>query len=299
MKTHLTPRQLAQALGVGESSVKRWCDRGLIRVERTAGGHRRLPRAAVVQFLRDTRHELAHPELLGLPAAATGGEASLDAVLEEAVAALEAGDEERLRAVGFHLYVAGVPACEICDEVLAPAFHRLGEKWQHGAVEIYQERQGTEICLRLLHELLAGLPPVDAGAPWALGGTLAGDWYSLPTTMVELVLREAGWNARSLGSSQPPETLAAALVDRAPRLFWLSISHVPSEEEMVRGVELIYRAARRRGAALVLGGRALTDRLRARLEVSSFCDDMSRLRAFVAALEPSVGREDCKQRRKG
>ena len=47
----LSPKQVARALGVSESSLKRWCDKGLIPTERTAGGHRRLPLAGVLDFL--------------------------------------------------------------------------------------------------------------------------------------------------------------------------------------------------------------------------------------------------------
>ena len=42
MKTTISPRQVARAIGVGESTLKRWCDRGLIPMLKTAGGHRRL-----------------------------------------------------------------------------------------------------------------------------------------------------------------------------------------------------------------------------------------------------------------
>ena len=68
IKAFLTPKDLADALGVSESSLKRWCDRGLIPMVRTAGGHRKLPISGVLSFLRETQHELVSPELLGLPA---------------------------------------------------------------------------------------------------------------------------------------------------------------------------------------------------------------------------------------
>ena len=39
----LSPRELAEAVGVSESSLKRWADRGRVHVHRTEGGHRRIP----------------------------------------------------------------------------------------------------------------------------------------------------------------------------------------------------------------------------------------------------------------
>jgi excisionase family DNA binding protein len=65
MKELITPKQVARAIGVSESSLKRWCDRGLIPTVRTAGGHRRLPISGVLSYLRETGHEMVRPELLG------------------------------------------------------------------------------------------------------------------------------------------------------------------------------------------------------------------------------------------
>ena len=65
--THfLSPRQVAQAVGVSESSLKRWCDRGDIRVTKTAGGHRRIDRRVVVRYLRERGFEAKKPDLMEL-----------------------------------------------------------------------------------------------------------------------------------------------------------------------------------------------------------------------------------------
>ncbi|HEX9106572.1 MAG TPA: MerR family DNA-binding transcriptional regulator, partial [Longimicrobiales bacterium] len=50
--SYLSPRELAEAVGVSESSLKRWADRGVLAVERTAGGHRRIPLGEAVRFIR-------------------------------------------------------------------------------------------------------------------------------------------------------------------------------------------------------------------------------------------------------
>ena len=285
VKTHLSPRQLAEAVGVSESSVKRWADQGLIPVERTAGGHRRLPVGGVVQFLRGSDLTLVRPELLGLAAAAAGAgaEGGVDAELVEALAA---GDEERLRAVVFRLYIGGMKASELCDRHLAGAFHEVGSRWQHGSLEVYQERRGVEICQTVLRELRQAVSAPPAGAPRAAGGTLAGDWYGLPTAMAEVALKEAGWNAQSYGSSHPVETLIAAVREQELRIFWLSLSWIGSLSETATAVERLYHEATRRHTALVLGGRALTPRVRRRLRATAFCDDMTQLQDLAAALEP-------------
>ena len=110
-----------------------------------------------------------------------------------------AGDEQRCRRIVFDLYFAGHAAHEICDRVLARAFHAIGDRWECGAAEVYQERRACDLCLRVLGELRAAVPEAKAGAVVALGGAPECDPYTLPTAMAEVVLRHAGWNARSLG----------------------------------------------------------------------------------------------------
>ena len=48
MKRFLTASEVANAFGAGVSSVKRWCDLGLLQVNRTAGGHRRIVAGDVI-----------------------------------------------------------------------------------------------------------------------------------------------------------------------------------------------------------------------------------------------------------
>lgn len=288
MKIHVTPKQVAQAIGVSESSVKRWCDQGLIPTERTAGGHRRLPMGGVMQFLRVSDHSLVRPEILSLPPTASGGAATLEQTYEEMVGALEDGDEERFRAAGFNLFLAGYTTVDICDRAMAPAFDELGRRWQHGQIEIYQERRASEIGLKFLHELRASLPVPELGTPLAIGGTFEGDWYALPTTMAEVVLREQGWRAQSYGSSHPPATLEAAVRDRKPDLFWLSVSWIASEDDFVDRFQGLYETAMECGTAVAVGGRALSEDIRRRITYSAFCDRMGHLAAFAAALGPSI-----------
>ena len=289
MDQHLTPRQLAEALGVSESSVKRWADQGLMPVERTAGGHRRLPVAGVIQFVRSSELSLARPELLGMvepPGEQPGAEG-----LAPLAAALAVGDEGAFRAGVFRSYLAGASVAEICDREIAPAFRALGNRWEHGSLEVYQERRACEICRGVLFELRRALPAPEPRALRALGGTLAGDWYALPTAMCEIALAELGWSSRSLGSSQPAATLAAALAAERPRLFWLSISWFDSLDATAEAVETVWETARRHRVALAIGGHAVDARVRRRLRATAYCDDLAQLQDLAVALGNGLGEE--------
>ena len=283
MPKSLTPKQVARAIDVSESSVKRWCDSGLLRTERTAGGHRRIARSEVVRYLRDRDIDLIRPEVLGLPV--TAGQTPR--VLRRAEGpfrdALIAGDADRCRKILFDLYLAKHPVSDICDQVIARAFHRVGELWEGGDVQVYQERRGCEVCTRALYELRTALPPPAPAAPLAIGGTPEGDRYTLPTTMTELVLQEAGWRSISLGASLPMQTLIAAVQQQQPALLWLSVSHLEDQEQFIEQFTLAYEAIESR-VAIALGGRALIDSVRQRLKYTVYCDTMQHLDAFASTM---------------
>jgi excisionase family DNA binding protein len=292
MRDLVTPKQVARAIGVSESSLKRWCDQGLIPTVRTAGGHRRLAMPQVMRFLKQRGHRLVDPAVIGLPPTTTGaGDRTLERGLARLRDALVAGQEDLARQVVLDLYLARHRLSAICDQVMTPAFHDIGRLWGCGDVAIYQERRACEISLRLLHELARLIVPPGPHAPPAIGGTLEGDPYLLATTMAELVLCDNGWRARSLGNMLPAETIQQAIRDTRPRLVWLSVSAIDDPVKFVEAAAAIFETTRKQGAALAVGGRALLPELRRRLRFGRWCETLHDLELFGRTLFQSPDAE--------
>jgi excisionase family DNA binding protein len=287
LKKLVTPKQVAQAINVSESSLKRWCDRGLLRTVRTPGGHRRLALADVLEFLRTSGQELINPSLLGLPSTAGAGEMSLTRARDQLRDALIAGDVEQCRRIVFDLHLAGRSVSKIIDEVVSPAMRAIGDAWECGNAEVYQERRASMICLRILAELRSIIPAADDNAPLAIGATPECDPYSLPTTMAEVVLRQLGWKSQSLGSRLPFSTLIAAIHDVRPGLFWLSVSHIDDEERFVTEYSAFYDQVQA-DVPVIVGGRALNESLRRNMEYTAYGDTMQHLESFAEVLKRSI-----------
>lgn len=283
MKDLLSPKQVAQALGVSESSLKRWCDQGLISTVRTGGGHRRLALADVLRFVREGDMQVVSPEALGLPSVREATERCLIRSRQTLTSALLAGNEPLCRRIVFDLYMAKHALSAICDEVVAAAFREIGERWSHQQAEVYQERRACEIMLHILHAFRDNQSGMDPRLV-ALGGTPSGDQYLIPNAMVELVLREAGWSAVSLGASIPFESFAAAVRTNRPRVLWLSISHINDLDEFLDGYARLFDTAREHDVAIVVGGQALTADVRQRIQYASFCDTVRQLEQFALTL---------------
>ncbi|MHB0959768.1 MAG: MerR family transcriptional regulator [Pirellulaceae bacterium] len=279
----LTPKQVARAIRVSESSVKRWCDKGIIPTQYTAGGHRRIPVTGLLEFLRTSKFELVDMPIPGLHAACGAAERMWESSAEQLAQALLQGDEQECRRIVLDLYFSDHRVSVLCDEVVAKAFHLIGHSWACGDTDVYQERRGCELTLRVLHELRALVLPPPADAPLAIGAAPAGDQYALATTSVELVLQDVKWSAKSLGVDLPFETLHAAIRRHQPRLFWLSCSHLTNENEfLVRYARLHDEFGQE--VAFVVGGQALNASVRQHMKFTSYCENMRQLESFAMQL---------------
>jgi len=287
MKELLSPKQVATSIGVSESSLKRWCDQGVITTERTPGGHRRIRIGEVIRFLREQEHPLVRPEVLGLPAGAGQSPRSLAKANDALLDALKAGDAELSRRLVIDLFLSGASVVKLCEAVVAPAMHALGDGWECGQIEVYQEHRACEVLNRILYDLRTVLPPAERTAPVALGGTPPGDNYRLATLMVELVLVDQGWNAVSLGSSLPFATMAAAAQHHHPQLFWLSFSHVHDFEASRSGFER-FLLDTPDSMQVVIGGQQVNEHFADLADGKRVihCPSLASLRSTVAELRP-------------
>jgi MerR family transcriptional regulator, light-induced transcriptional regulator len=286
VEDQLTTRQVAEALNVSESSVKRWCDRGAIPTVRTLGGHRRIPLDGFLRFLEETNREA----LVSKPKEENAGEATIaeggcevSALVSQFEKAVIEGNELKCLTVLTQYYSQNTSFAKLADDFIAATFHRLGELWDCGSLEIYQERRGSEVCRRVLHDFRRLLPTPPSNAPIAIGASPSGDQYTLPSQIIELVLQECRWQATNLGPNLPLETIASAVATYQPRLLWLSVSHLEDEESFVRNYGEFQRKLPAQ-TIVVLGGRALHDKLRPRLKYTGHCDNMQQLAAFASAV---------------
>lgn len=285
MRKTASPKQVARAIGVSESTLKRWCDNNLIPMTKTAGGHRRIEVEAVIQFLRESGRQIIEPELLGLPVTAGKTEWTLSRATDRIVSSLVSGEEAVVRQIMFDLLLADHSVTAIFDDVMAPAMHRIGDQWNCGDVAVYQERRACEICLRYLRELRPSSTLAN-DAPTAIGATVESDIYTLPIAMSEIVLRSVGWNATSLGTNLPFETLIDATNTAQPRLLWLSISYISDEPAFVAGINQLFEAAHETGSALAIGGQAVSESLRQQIQYTTFCESFRDLEMFARSLHP-------------
>jgi len=257
-----TPRQVAEALGVSESSVKRWADEGRIEAVRTVGRHRRIPVEEVCRFVRETGLRLVHPEAVGIapgPAPAVLGEPPSDRLYR----AFMQERAEDARQVILTQYLEGKSAARVIDEVVTPALARVGELWQHDDDGIRLEHLAMDSTLQAIRRIQSMIAPPAEGAPLAIGGAPDADVYTLPSLGASLTLAEAGFQTLNFGSCVPLKVLASAAARRQPLVVWLAMSATPEDEVATEeAIRQMAAAADEWGGLIALGGRQAPEGLR-------------------------------------
>lgn len=296
MEANFSPKQVAEALRVSESSIKRWCDRGAICTTKTHGGHRRITLGGLMEFLEASNRVISLPSVLGIGESSAADktadtqESDLAEMGRQFDEALVRGDERESRKIFLECYSKFRSLALVSDELIAPSFVRIGERWHASSIEVFQERRACEICVRLIHEFRRLMTEPGSTALTAIGCTTSGDHYSLPGQLIEVVLREAGWRATNMGVGIPLKSLAAAITAERPQLVWLSVSFTPCTTTFVKEMDELWEAIPPE-TCFVVGGRALKDDLRPRLRYTAHCDTMQQLSKLARTLRSSGLRE--------
>jgi excisionase family DNA binding protein len=283
IKAFLTPKELAEALGCSESSLKRWADDGVVRVSRTAGGHRRIALADAVRFARTSGFEITHPAALGLedvlPSRRAAGSDATSAA-DALYTAFLRDDGHLARGLLVGAFVGGESVAGLCDGPLREALRRAGEMWQHGDDGIVVEHRAVDTCLQALSLVRAMVPSAAPAAPLALGAAFADDPYVLPSLVAALVLADVGLRDVNLGPTVPTAALASAVARYAPALVWRTVSIPVDAESLRRDLGALLDVMPPHGR-IVLGGRGVPPGLRPLPERVHHLGSMSELAGFV------------------
>jgi excisionase family DNA binding protein len=283
----LKTRQVAEAFRVSASTVKRWVDSGLIPSTRTVGGHRLVSRSDALKFAREQDLHCADWELLGC-ARSAGPSVLQEGTVVELSDLLVRGKAREARKLIHLAFTAPCGALGLGDNLIRPVMERIGDQWRDRTIDIFQEHRASRIVESAVVELIQQMvvSPRDPEAPLAVVAASENDPYILPCLLAELTLRELGWEVMNLGANLPLSSLARAVRENRPRLVGLSVSHLDDPARFVEEYAVFHDDVADQGAAVMLGGRGLTDALRAQVVSCGYGDRLAHLAQFAKQLRP-------------
>lgn len=250
-KPFWTSADVAQALGVGVSSIKRWTDDGELESIKTVGGHRRYTLAAVWSFAqaRGFSTEALPPvediDFEGAELIAPSAEELCGSL----VAALREGDGASIRRIfARHAAWEGGSAA-FFDRVVGRALELLGEEWFSGDAGVDEEHRASNLLLEWFERLR---PQNETEGDVALLACPPGELHDLPLRMVRLILEWNGWTTDYLGASLPWNALESALESKRPRVVLMSARSAEAfDEEAFRRIATL---GKRRNTLIGIGG---------------------------------------------
>lgn len=275
----LSTAKFAEAIGLSESSVRRLADSGAIRIQKTKGGHRKIPVAEAIRYVRESNVKVRRPDLLGLSATLeTSGRSSWS---DRLTRALSEGHYDAVISLMQAMYIDNISVAEICDGPIRTALASIGDRWPQDKRSIFVEHRATVLCVRALCQIRLSLPEIDDSAPTAMGAAPPGDPYLLPSLMASLVLHECGFDDVNLGPNTPLDVLIDSVEDEKPDVVWLAISSPISSRTMQHEIEKLANAVSRYGGLLIAGGRNATTYSGSGAE---YCKSMFELSTRVSAV---------------
>lgn len=244
-----TSTDVAEALSVGVSSVKRWTEEGRLESTKTIGGHRRYDPEAIRRFadakgLPTDKLPPSEP-----PPAASIADLSADEIRLELLRVLKQGDGSEARKLIAYPIATIADRTAFLDRVLGEALRLIGDGWSEGTWSVEEEHRASYI----VSEVLDGMrPPGERRIRRAVLAAPPGELHDLPLRMVRLVLEWSGWATEYYGADVPWTGLEYTVVRQRPDLLALTARTAePFDEEEF---ENIVRECRIRGTRIALGG---------------------------------------------
>ena len=256
IKTLISPKQLAQAIGASESSLKRWADDGLLRVSKTAGGHRRIPVNDAIRFIRERHLEVIKPEAIGLSSSLIPASEcrSIDDLTSMLIDYFTEGKVEEAETLLISSYLSGSSVAEIADGPIQGALEQIGYIWKHKDNGILIEHRATDTCLRSLVRMRSMFHPGE-NAPYATGGAAPDDPYILPSLIASVVLAENGFKSVNLGPNCPLNTIKQSVEQTNSKITWLTVSVAKNPDQMNSDIMELSDTLKSLGSTLTVGGR--------------------------------------------
>lgn len=191
-------QRAADRLGVHYQTAYRWVREGRLAAAKQ-GATYDVAEAEVERFLRQRSHPAPPPDRLHVR--------SWVPHVARLVSALAAGDEAIAAATVSRLAESGVPAVELCSELIGPAMRAIGEAWHAGRVSVAEEHRATAIIERIV----SGFAHAPRGRPrgTAIVTAAPGDLHALPALMAAMALRADRWRVHHLGVNVPATDVVA------------------------------------------------------------------------------------------
>lgn len=270
----LTSTQAAALLQVHESSIKRWCNQGVLAYSQTRGKHRRFEIDDILAFVKARQHPFPfasfeqEQDRLVRALVEYWQNAHLNNFLEIARTWFKGHQREWLSRLFVVLYEEyDVPLYKLFDELVCALMGAVGQAWQEGRLQVGEEHLISQTILDGMKSLRSSLQRKRTELPGepqfqppkvAISTGAEGSQHELGAYCIRLLLEEQGWQTLYTGPNLPAIELAMLQQDYEAELVCVSFVRPQRLSDVQRALQMLKQLYKPNlPYALVLGGSAL------------------------------------------
>ena len=281
-----TTIEVARLCRVSDATIKRWEEAGLLKSERTNGGHRRFRVEEVARFQREQR--------LGLKQ--SHGDESVAKTTNRAqdrknrsdstlLQSLIEGSEEAATNIFITAHLKGKPLTEIIDRLICPAMREIGDSWHRGKISVSQEHLATRTVLSAVYKLRSALTVPEMKNGLAICCAMEGDLHELPTLLAQIAIENEGLEVVNFGASTPLYCLTDEVTRHSPNFVCISATIINDLERLTRDYKEFREKTAKLEVPVVLGGGVFEDEnIRGRFAGESYARSFTDVASFARKL---------------
>ena len=261
MDSHsFTTAEVAKLCRVSDATVKRWELAGLIKSERTNGGHRRFRAEEVARFQNEKN--IGQKQKIGDESTSKAfNKRSISNELSDCVFfhALMKGSEEEASNILIKRTLAGEILCELMDGLITKTMHHIGDLWHEGKITIAQEHLASRTVISSLHNLRSSLPIPETKNKLAICLAFEGDLHELPTRCAQMTLESCGWDVWNFGANTPLYSVSTECDEHTPDLVCISSTFMKDIDRYSRDYKDFREKLAKCDTIIAIGGKSFED----------------------------------------
>jgi MerR family transcriptional regulator, light-induced transcriptional regulator len=266
----LTTKEVARLCRVSDATVKRWHDAGLLKSERTSGGHRRFSAEEVCRFQReqglslkvsygDEANQITAAQRLPKKDYSNFTYFEKDSPSSLFFNAIIGGLQEEAANILINQFINGGKLSSIFDTTISDAMRCIGELWLMGELTVAQEHLATRTAVSALHKLRSVLPIAESIGKVVICCSVEGDFHELPTYLVQLVFENQGFEVINFGANTPLYSLSEEINHYSPALICISITTSDNIERTSYDYKQLREKTSELKIPIVVGGRIFNE----------------------------------------
>ncbi|XOU94039.1 MAG: helix-turn-helix domain-containing protein [Candidatus Kerfeldbacteria bacterium] len=195
---HFTPPQLAPLFGVNVSTIKRWAEKGYLPTHTTPGGHRRISKDQLSEFI--TKYPKHAKNSYVLKRLLKKDYCPDNKCWKQYYQYLKHNDNTKAIQLLEKQFLSGASIINILKTIITPTLRHLGQEWTKNNITVFDEHRisfNMRVHLMRLDQLIP-----DKTTNKSLNTILAcapGEYHELPLQLVALIFKLNGWYTHILG----------------------------------------------------------------------------------------------------